>query len=290
MKKHIQDVNVPNIFDMVKKYKKTKGIKVEEEKEENGIQWDYKTPDENILKCRVDEINELNVLVQGSFMFDMNLAEEILTNCTTLFHSNNYPVVVIQNRNGGGYGQISIALAQILQVKILTRDYLSYKPLEFLREGYEQAPETFLNVDTCRPYPSFDDFLNGTVDEYKVGDEIIYHKKSKIIDLLDLNLRKYLEESRLQLNQTGKLKKPTEIMVFTDSFSYSATSVFIKALQDEGGAIIVGYNGNPKLGNEVFDASQSPAPVFDFSFTQEYENLKKLGIKVGGITFGEKFD
>ena len=190
MKKHIQDVNVPNIFDMVKKYKKTKGIKVEEEKEENGIQWDYKTPDENILKCRVDEINKLNVLVQGSFMFDMNLAEEILTNCTTLFHSNNYPVVVIQNRNGGGYGQISIALAQILQVKILTRDYLSYKPLEFLREGYEQAPETFLNVDTCRPYPSFDDFLNGTVDEYTNGDKIIYHKKSKIIDLLDLNLRK----------------------------------------------------------------------------------------------------
>ena len=136
MKKHIQDVNVPNIFDMIKKYKKSKGIKVDVEKEENGIKWDYKTPDENILKCRVDRTNELNVLVQGSFMFDMNLAEEILTNCTTLFHSNNYPVVVIQNRNGGGYGDISIALAQILQVKILTRDYLSYKPLEFLREAY----------------------------------------------------------------------------------------------------------------------------------------------------------
>jgi hypothetical protein len=30
--------------------------------------------------------------------------------------------------------------------------------------------------------------------------------------------------------------------------------------------------------------------VTDFSFTQEYENLKKLGIKVGGITFGETFD
>ena len=92
------------------------------------------------------------------------------------------------------------------------------------------------------------------------------------------------------LNQTGNLKKPTDIIVFTDSFSYSATCIFIKALQDEGGAIIVGYNGNPKLGNEVFDASQSPAPVMDFSFTEEYANLKKLGIQVGGITFGETFD
>jgi hypothetical protein len=45
-----------------------------------------------------------------------------------------------------------------------------------------------------------------------------------------------------------------------------------------------------KLGNEVFDASQSPAPVMDFSFTEEYANLKKLGIQVGGITFGETFD
>jgi Peptidase family S41. len=177
----------------------------------------------------------------------MNLAREILFNCTTLFHTNNYKVVVIENRNGGGYGAISIALAQILQVKITTRAYLAYNPLEIFRGDFEYYPENFINVDTCRPYPSFDDFLNGTVDEYQVGNETIYHKKSKIIDIIDLDIRKYLEESRLMLNQTGNLKKPTDIIVFTDSFSYSATCIFIKALQDEGGAIIVGYNGNPKI-------------------------------------------
>ena len=53
---------------------------------------------------------------------------------------------------------------------------------------------------------------------------------------------------------------------------------------------MVGYNGNPFLEKEVFDASQSPAPRIDFSFTKEYENLKKLGIYVGGITLGETFD
>ena len=40
-------------------------------------------------------------------------------------------------------------------------------------------------------------------------------------------------------------RKPTDIIVFTDGFSYSATSIFIKDLQETGNAIIVGYNGIP---------------------------------------------
>ena len=57
------------------------------------------------------------------------------------------------------------------------------------------------------------------------------------------------------------IRKPNEIIVFTDGFSYSATSVLIKNLQESGNAIIVGYNGNPseKKKNDKFDASQSPS-------------------------------
>ena len=50
-------------------------------------------------------------------------------------------------------------------------------------------------------------------------------------------------------------RKPTEILVYTDGFSYSATSIFIKGLQEFGGAIIVGHLGNPKMeGVDQFDA------------------------------------
>ena len=88
-----------------------------------------------------------------------------------------------------------------------------------------------------------------------------------------------------------KKRKPNEIIVFTDGFSYSATSMLIKNLQESGNAIIVGYNGNPskKKKNDKFDASQSPLPVRRFSDDIE-NNLKKYGILVYGITFAETFN
>ena len=42
------------------------------------------------------------------------------------------------------------------------------------------------------------------------------------------------------------IRKPHEIIIFTDGFSYSATSIFIKETQLRGGAIIVGFGGNPE--------------------------------------------
>ena len=52
-------------------------------------------------------------------------------------------------------------------------------------------------------------------------------------------------------------------MIFTDGFSYSATSILLKNIQLFGGAIIVGFNGYPKEGKETFDSSQSPTNVND---------------------------
>ena len=43
--------------------------------------------------------------------------------------------------------------------------------------------------------------------------------------IINSNLRNY-----------NHLKKPTEILIFTDSYSFSTTSYFIKGLQETGGA------------------------------------------------------
>ena len=57
---------------------------------------------------------------------------------------------------------------------------------------------------------------------------------------------KKLKKLSLQLRKNMKNKrKPTDIMVFTDGFSFSATSIFIKYLQYYGGGIVVGYFGHP---------------------------------------------
>ena len=71
-------------------------------------------------------------------------------------------------------------------------------------------------------------------------------------------------------------RKPTNIIVFTDSYSASTTSLFCKTLQNEGGAILVGYNGNPILDENdyPFDSSQH------FSSVIFWDELKILNPEV----------
>jgi hypothetical protein len=279
---------------MIKEYKKNKEILLGEEEEEKSgeddITWDFQTPEKNGIKCRVDDYNHLNVIVQGSFSIDSIKAQEVIYYCSSKFHDNNYPVVVIENNNGGGWAILSSVLSQLLLVKSLNKEYVAYKQNEALKGNYQSYPQMFYDVDTGKTFASFEDFVNGTVDNYSTPNQTILHKKTNIIDFLDVDSRVRLKNLREQFINAGKSKKPTDIIIFTDSFAYSATSIFIKYFQNVGGAITVGFNGNPTLGKELFDASQSPSPTTDCSFTQEFKDLKELGIEVTGITFGETFD
>ena len=73
------------------------------------------------------------------------------------------------------------------------------------------------------------------------------------------------------------IRKPTEIIIFTDGFSFSSASILIKEMQLNGGAIIVGYDGNPNL--KEFDSGQSPSIYTTTSnynkdsLSREIENL-----------------
>ena len=86
-------------------------------------------------------------------------------------------------------------------------------------------------------------------------------------------------------------KKPTDIIIFADSYSYSATSGFIKGFQSTGGAIVVGYYGNPtKEGIDFFDSSQSHSNVHKLLNSEMYKNLNDLGFTIMGVTCGESYD
>ena len=56
-----------------------------------------------------------------------------------------------------------------------------------------------------------------------------------------------MEIKRREYLKTNNTKKPTEIIVFTDGYSFSCTSFFIKGLQANDAGIIVGYNSRPDL-------------------------------------------
>ena len=105
------------------------------------------------------------------------------------------------------------------------------------------------------------------------GNETEYISEPFII--VNKNLRKKSDEIRKSLKHK---KKPTEIIVFTDGFSFSATSMLIKYLQYYGGGIVVGYFGNPKI-NTTFDSSLSPSPIITIDqlilWNQNFKELKR---------------
>lgn len=65
----------------------------------------------------------------------------------------------------------------------------------------------------------------------------------------------------------------------------------MKGFQETGGAIIVGYRGNPKLENEILDSSLSPSGTFILDENNTYgKELEKLGFVMPTITGFESFN
>ncbi|EMD44788.1 Hypothetical protein EHI5A_226290 [Entamoeba histolytica KU27] len=56
-------------------------------------------------------------------------------------------------------------------------------------------------------------------------------------------------------------RKPTEIVVYTDSYCYSACSCVTKGLKECRGAILVGFDGDPYGKDEEFEVGLSPIIV-----------------------------
>jgi hypothetical protein len=218
-----------------------------------------------------------------------------MINCSELFYSNDYKIIGIENKNMGGTAQLFEIWHQLLQQKTLdiTHFSLIYNKiaLEVLKKKNFLA--TISNIETCKFVGSFEE-LGYKNDDYGYSSEFgknILHNRTNINEILDRYIRKILEKYRKKNFENKKfLKKPTDILIYTDSICFSSGSGLIKAFQNSGGAIIVGFNGNPKLGIDEFDGSQSISLVYNFEDEEEYYNLQSLGYKVFLITYAETFD
>ena len=293
--KQKKSLNAESILEIEKNFYKTK--KNLKNFKNDSIEWKYSTLDGKGIQCRVDENNKLNVFKQTTFHFideEYKNALEVVENCTEEFYSNDYPIVGIESRNGGGVCKLSFYFQELLQVKILPTPHYSVK-LSNLMKNYVEAniseiygdPDMFqrIDIETCKPFSKFED-MKEIIDDYGNG---VTHRRSQyfgIFNSTDLKKHKKRREKYFKMN---KLKKPTDILIFTDSFSFSATSFFIKGLQETGSAILVGYFGNPKS-NSIFDASQSPSFVGDFNTSDIYYNLEEAGFEMRGVTIYESFN
>ena len=184
-----------------------------------------------------------------------------MLNCTKLFLTNTYPVIVIESNNGGGLAVLHNILLQILQTRIEMKEYRSFRVTPTSKDFLEKKDFTNrISTDDCKEINNFKDITKFYIDSY--GDNLIEHNRTAPVDSIKKIFRIALEEFRKEVKDSKNLKKPTDILILTDSYSFSATSGFIKGLQNTGGAVIIGYYGNPKIkGNDLYDGSQSPSEV-----------------------------
>ena len=83
-----------------------------------------------------------------------------------------------------------------------------------------------LNPETCFPYTEKDNILKGKEDIYDDGIDKITHQKTKDINIFNIYEGKIMEMKRREYLLTNNTKRPTEILVFTDGYSFSCTSTF----------------------------------------------------------------
>ena len=81
----------------------------------------------NVFKCKVDHLNKVNVIYQNSFYFkDIHLVVGKMLKCVSSFFNNDYPVIIIESKNGGGYAILYTILLQILQPRINFKEYEAF--------------------------------------------------------------------------------------------------------------------------------------------------------------------
>ena len=240
--------------------------------ENNLVTWDINI--DNHIKCKVDHDKKVNVIYQNSFKPDNSDPLGIIKNisyCHGNFSSNDYPLIVIESLNGGGYAQLSKLMQQLVQDLMKPKNYFSIIHNENTYKFLRDNKDSFLFVDdeekrNLTIYEFYKDKINDNM-----GNRTIERSKQKL--LLDLNFESNIVENIFKRNIT---RKPTDVIVFTDGLSFSSTSVFIKNLYYFGGAILVGYGGDPEV--DTFDASQSPTFVLtNLTGIKGYFDLIKKG-------------
>ena len=285
--------------DITKEFNKINNIKINnkvfnDKKDLSTINWKYQAIINNrlLFQCAYDDTTEqkLNVFTLYSFMHveyeQHKEALSVLENCVQLFDTNTDPLMIILKINVGG-NTIGFDILELLT------PYFSYKWYGRMRYGklFEQYyPYLFQNfnpfaeIKTCQNIQDKDKYSNKEhYTEIKYGEYKEYFSKPFLFHSI------YINEVNEIKNKIKYKRKPNEILVFTDSFSFSFASIFTKSIQFSGSGMMIGYNGNPRLSESNFDSGNSPTVVtstegFALISPEIYNELNKTGIGLGTLS------
>ena len=265
--------NKSRIFNKKNKFKNKKIKK--RRKLQDDINWYL---DKDIIKCKVDDNYEINLYYISSFLDEDKIFIDTIEECYKLFDNNKYPIIVINDLNDGGYVYLSQIFLGILS-PLMSIDI--YKGRMRITDSFKDTEEIKYYIETnltssenCL-HTNYEELLTNKITaEYGSNKEYL----TQLFFINNITIHNQIETFRR--NMVNK-RKPTEILVYTDGYSFSAASLFLNYLQRSGGGIIASYMGNPNLINDKpFDISQSPSPIFNSKilkiFSENYNNLLSL--------------
>jgi len=242
----------------------------------SSINWKYSYG--NIIGCKVDDDHKINIYGVLSFYSTTSDYIDVIEKCTLLFDENKYPIILINILNGGGLIYNSHFLLEALSPKISVNMYAAFRNKGLFKDNsnIKQVISQFYDIDNCESlsYKSFTRKQH-TID---YGDSVSDSLLGPIF-LSGMPVKKRLISLKQKLKNP---RNPTDIIVYTDGFSYSATSLLLKFLQYYGGCISVGYFPKPNLSKEYYDSSLSPSSILD-------HNSLKLINPDGFKTLSEKY-
>jgi len=208
----------------------------------------------------------------GTFLNFTQFSPEIL-NCFKTFSSNNDPITVVFSQSYGGAPKLEQFLETLLVPNSDSRIYYAMRKNHYCKQlavDFKQLQEFANPNESCQALKDFEKAYEPTFTAYYGNVEhnhtAKYPKATK--DLLSKYVADALKHAR----------KPTDILIATDGFCFSACSEFVYNIIRQGSAIIVGY-GSTHPHDTQYAAAQCPALTISIG-----DIFKDLNISSHGIT------
>ena len=245
----------------------------------NTIDWDEEVYDD--LACKVDKTNQLNVIYTSIFMYNSSVNPisyvtyyfGVIQYCMMAFGENEYPIVLIDDVDIGGIEPLTQTLLELMSpLSSSVKIPLYYKNTNITSQylGKNKTME-LVNYNTC-------EFVTGN-DLFEKGISVDYeNKESEVLSQPYMVFRKEFRDMVDKSRASYKNKrKPTDIVVLTSGFSFSAAGLMLKFLQYYGMGIAVGYFGHPNKPDVPYDSGIHPTSFFQHNelleMSEDYRNL-----------------
>ena len=215
LKKNNININKKN---RLKKYLKKRKLN-------SQINWNFKNGDD--IKCYEDSINEINIYYISTFAPNSkDNYLNIIEYCSELFDKNNYPIVVINDLNEGGFVYLSQIFLGIISPLMSIN---LYKGRIRITDSFKETDEINYYIETN--LTSSENCLHTNYDRltsqrvHANYGENLENDLTQMFLISNITIHNYIEAAR---NKMEHKRKPTEILIYTDGYTFSAASLFMQ--------------------------------------------------------------